>query len=645
MYSVTVYKKTGFNSINIPDRPALLDLIPLAKRQEFPALDILQDGFLSSVSIRSTWDEIKHGDYCKIGDWYYFIAFVEMTSPDVAHLVLAADFITTAGGIRAITFLDGITQRAHTPSDGFGEWCEDDPFLTPSEPMIMRVETIKTVGDNYIVLGESSLDLGLIANAACVQEYVNGYTGADKVSYSHYRTYNVIDGCQYSIVGVDPSLSGTGHKTPNALFPLSDSSGLTNNVNRTGMETARGLGVPEPVVACAALPLDMITVQTATEEVTEVTQAATGHKQVAATYTDPDGATTIRYIDGELVKSFYGGVRSWSIVTKIIGKTARRVSSLYFYRNQNIKNCRILYGSQVPVGIVSSAGNRIELNPEQVTTTENAAISIIVIVDPHLDGCAYINFPTRTDIEGHNEGDSVPIKYLMSTAIKTLPWRQVPIAYTKPEGSILTRESFTNSQRVSDMQRNRSQKEQVENAITTIGGNISQGLQAAAMAEDKIGAGIAIGAGVATSVVNGIIAYDRFKDTAKIYSAERAAEYSTYLSNVNINKPNTQVSYDNNPIREYFGDLAIVYRYEFSDNDEARLDKVLTMYGYKCTIPVSQDLFFNREKFNYVQASVSVTGDFSKSIADGIALQLSGGVRVWHVLPDVNTYTTGNPIA
>ena len=66
------------------------------------------------------------------------------------------------------------------------------------------------------------------------------------------------------------------------------------------------------------------------------------------------------------------------------------------------------------------------------------------------------------------------------------------------------------------------------------------------------------------------------------------------------------------------------------------------MYGYRYTKFVEASDFSTRAKFNYVQASgVSVTG-LPKWFADGVAEQLMGGVRVWHVLPDVSAYTDGS---
>jgi hypothetical protein len=99
-------------------------------------------------------------------------------------------------------------------------------------------------------------------------------------------------------------------------------------------------------------------------------------------------------------------------------------------------------------------------------------------------------------------------------------------------------------------------------------------------------------------------------------------------------------------IRDLLGNGVRVYRYRFADSDVVKIDKILTMYGYKDTKPLEASDFTNRTKFNYVQASgISVSNNtMPRWIREGIAMQLSIGVRIWHVKPDATAYTDGSNV-
>ena len=79
LYTCRVYKNTGFNSVNIPDSPALLDsfaidgITPNFQYQDLPVLDLNQERFLPYVKVRCSWSDIKDADFCRIGDFFYAI--------------------------------------------------------------------------------------------------------------------------------------------------------------------------------------------------------------------------------------------------------------------------------------------------------------------------------------------------------------------------------------------------------------------------------------------------------------------------------------------------------------------------------------------------------------------------------------------
>ena len=96
-----------------------------------------------------------------------------------------------------------------------------------------------------------------------------------------------------------------------------------------------------------------------------------------------------------------------------------------------------------------------------------------------------------------------------------------------------------------------------------------------------------------------------------------------------------------------FGEGILLYRYKYSKADVKRIDKLLTMYGYKVTKQLEKKDFTSRQYFNYIECSslsVQAKGNYSTiAVSDGISKQLQVGTRLWHVKPDSSHYTN-NPI-
>ena len=102
-------------------------------------------------------------------------------------------------------------------------------------------------------------------------------------------------------------------------------------------------------------------------------------------------------------------------------------------------------------------------------------------------------------------------------------------------------------------------------------------------------------------------------------------------------------------IRDYLGNGVYVLRYrpqgDATHGDIQKLDKILTMYGYKDTKVLESSDFTGRAKFNYVKANgVQIGGNLPKWLRDAVAAQLSAGVRIWHQLPDIAAYTDGSNV-
>ena len=66
--------------------------------------------------------------------------------------------------------------------------------------------------------------------------------------------------------------------------------------------------------------------------------------------------------------------------------------------------------------------------------------------------------------------------------------------------------------------------------------------------------------------------------------------------------------------------------------------KFITMFGYSVSLPFTKDLLTNRPYFNYISvgsAQITYNSGVSMSYRLGAENQLSSGVRIWHVKPDI----------
>ena len=152
-----------------------------------------------------------------------------------------------------------------------------------------------------------------------------------------------------------------------------------------------------------------------------------------------------------------------------------------------------------------------------------------------------------------------------------------------------------------------------------------------------VGAGITSGIGIAQTMVS----YDQYFEK---YNQEKANELSGLYQSTNVYAPTVNFPYDADILRDVKGNGVLVYKYHMSANDTKRVDKLLTMYGYKNAEPLTLENFQRRKYFDYVACStVSVTGDYPRWLLDDIADELKNGIRIWHTKPDSSAYNN-NPV-
>ena len=641
-YDVRVWSNTGFNSVNIPDSPSLLDSLPSAT---YPALDLLQNRFLTSIRIRATFDQVKNADFCKLGDFYYFVDGVTMTSGDVAVLGLIPDFITSAGGTGSLTILDGVTSRVHVTDDTYGKYTEPDPLTIPSEALKVVVDDTSvmfTGTDNQTVV-DSALNLIRMGQMYDEDESIYGdgvnpgamvAITADEVSQVTFptviqnasgTTYYINGGVGASNTELPPEKTASPVRTYDA----------TNATIKKGIQAARALGVEGAVSDIYNLPRALVT----------------------AGVNPATGAT-----DG------------------VAGNIVPKTSSIPF-AYATVKNNRVLYGENTPFGLLSGNGSKAEFNAERIYDGSSTHPTVLVVADPRIDGKPYFRFQT---LDGVAAGGS-NLKDFFRNCINGREWYKTPVIYREKSGRWLDSIKFASNMAINDYSfenglRTMQQQQvaaQTDAAFATA--NFLSSAKAAKGAPVTDADGKMLGTpnsslsfmgsmngstalnigksfGSTISDLNSIIGelvtgekvtshfgYAGERSIYKTaYSMQKGTEMLQYYTATNCWAPTVEFPMAADLFNDIMGCGAVVYRYEYKDNDLAKIDKLLTMYGYKYSKPLEASDFSNRQYFNYVEGSITV-GNLPRWWAEGVAAQIGTGVRVWHVKPNPSYYTN-NPV-
>lgn len=617
MYNATLYLNTGFNAINIPDSVTLLD--NHASQITVPALDIYQVRELSSFVIKANYATIRNADYLKLVNTedatdfaFYSIQNITMTSFDTALLHVTMDYILSTvgiGGVGVLQFTDGICERHHVPlsDDTFGKYDEDDPYLSPAE--MMKVEQVIPTfsGDDgsYITLIESTVDLGEMYTHA---QTVGKLDGMDYESGAG----NIVCVPQIKSVGISPivwmengSVSNYETRLPNVAFYKAQDNGVIPTWIPVALSYVRSLGIESCILAQYNIPSFMVDAPTSS----------------------PGGGP--------------------AYVNTLTGKRKTvSLSGLPFehpYYGVSVHNNRLFYGENVKYNIVSLAsGNSASFLPEEIYDG-NGSPTIEMRVDPRPDGCPYFRFETYRGIAGSD--------LFFTNAVKGLNWQNAPLVYEGASGSLLNQYAYgakmtqayedANFQyKTAQLQNQQGNLNATANTIGSLMSGIGYGVGG------QYGAMVGAVADAASNEMNRSFMNAQYELSQKhaetSFEIQRQSELKSLLIRNNVVAPSMNFPISEG-IRDFVGNNCIVYRTYYTNTDVQRIDKILTMYGYKHTVPIETSFLTNRSKFNYIQAAgvaIKNTG-IPKWLRDGVASQFAVGTRIWHVMPDTGAYTDG----
>lgn len=600
--NVRLYQNTGFDIINAPAVPSLLDSFT---HVDIPAINALQITRLNSVCIKATEDQVTNTDYCRISDGthnaYYAVTDYHMEKPDTCTLSIVMDNMLTAGGTTGANWdvLDGITERHHiaTANDTLFAYTEDDPLLVPSKPLGIHYESVytgkaSTSADSIIVV-EATVPLNEIGDTATTPEAIA------------YETSNG----EQCVVPKLPSLTANSAATmpeyptdANPQATINPSTGYfygTDANVQAGLARVRDLGIENgSIISQVIIPKEYAT---------------------SDPYTSSQHTGQILNLNGKAL---------------VNGNLSADFNYAY---GSGIHNKRVYAGICNKYGLLAiGSGNSVEFNPEDLYYNSNVKPSVSCISDPRPSGKPYFRYSIY---KGNEES-------FFMNCVAGLNWQNVPLLYTDKSGSELDTIRFQTEQSIKNQ----------NTVVEAMPINLNKGLTGLLGGVGNLAALGMYGYNAGQSWSNKTFGQDPNKliipeefissispMTNALRERNNAANQELQEFNISQNIVAPQLMFPRSEgLRDFLGNGCYAYRYYLEASDLAKFDKILTMFGYRITEPLTKDMFNVRSKFNYIKAKgVSIGGSLPKWLREGMAQELAIGKRFWKVAPDKTIYTNG----
>lgn len=609
MYTVTFYIGTGCNAINTADS--------LSKLASFASsavtvnnCDIISCRNLSSFRVAKSVNDLKNADYCYVtGDndsAVFSIQGLVPTSPDVCEVYVTIDYWLTAGGITNTTVLDGITERHHVPKsdDLIGVYIEEDGWILPSKPLQIADGGIKLDAKNsQYAFVESTLSLGKMGSSTALNAYT--YTDTDTGETVTVPQTIPLNSSARTSVGLETP----GDVQHTIVTPVTCYYNAAAERVQKGYQKCRDLGAEGAILNSWIIPMSV---------------ADTTQTDIESSTLDTDDTGRVK---------------------TIVGKKRIVASGLDFEYKSGVFNKRVFSGNLNKYVIQSVAsGNMAEFNPEDLyySGVEETEPHVVSTADLRPQGKPYFRFQYYKKSED-----------FWINCVPGLEWQTAPLVYYDKQGKTIDRTIFfaerANAAHMRGLDIAKSGLDVALGAGQTAFdiGAASLGLEKAGMgngrsaniynyrqAQQNMGSSIFSGVSNFASGIAGMF-YDQQK-----YNIERENEKRRFDITETVVEPLIQYPREDT-LRDFLGNGCRVYRYRYSDFDVAKVDKILTAYGYKDTAMLEPSFFTNRAKFNYIMAhGLSFRKDsIPKWIRDGMAAQIESGMRIWHVKPYAGAYT------
>jgi len=619
-YNVKLYKNTGFNIVDVPDSPALVDT--------FAPIDastcyLKQNAPMTSIKVQKTFDEIKNVDYAKIGDMYYFVSDIKMLNDNVCELSIVEDSITSLGGPKVLKFLDGWCERRSVSSDGLFENVIPETF-SPRE--VLQIEQYHARSYDY--------SGGFVIST---NTYIASTVDLSDANFANADVYAGSDSSGNNYFSIVPSIPSVAHSTKLVMIPdISDHNndeiiaytkgyGLFDYSDATiqaNVKKLRSLGLETVLIGCYIIPASMITYQSISSG--KVMALGTRYSETD-TFKRNDFDSQTEPAEDEFLHYQYG---------------------TYTPANKKV------YAQFNDITVFSIAGDSMTYKASDIYSALNANDRILFT--EAANGGPEGNPAMRPTYFERKKVDKYTI---YDNAVKGAKWLNCPLVLTGASGSAINEAKFNlaNEKALLNYE-GASYMSDAKNALDAVGFVAKQSQYA-------YNIGAALG-GAETSktdflgdvygMARGFADYDPYKRDRELQAMriDIAQQRFAYEVAQNIAAPSVKFA-QNVDLQMFFGNFFGCFTLRLSPGDMERFDKYLTAYGYKTSEPLTEACFSGRVNFNFVQASgvsIEKTTSATYAVNDNrmrrinAAKQLNAGVRFWHVKPD-NAKRFVNPIA
>ena len=633
MWKVRMYMNTGFNSINVPDSEATLERSATSYK-DFPAIDCLQRYFLSNIIIRAFEDDVINGDYIKLWDddnptrfAFYSISGFTMTSGDTVDLSITMDPLLTCGGIDNIDFLDGMVSRRNL-ADGEETPTEDDPYLVPQKLTLVPVgeyfgayasqshqygEQLLMVRSLYDITGNNTLKIAQDVTDVTITN--DKFTGS-LVSTPVLRNESTFDETEIYFDDADLKVSdGTIYQ----VFNTGGYSQLDRGQMMSNIKKLIEFGRTDVILNMYYIP------------------------SCFAEYISPNTSGALIQMMIRRYETVNNGDAYFnSIVAKRIPENA------YTYKAHND---RVYIGKHFAyVFTVRDSGDSVTINPEDIMYDSASSLPTIAIsVDPRANGKVTYYPLTRNVYGGENEliqpydQRALPPKHVSSRG-----WANAECFVNGASGIRLKADQFELNDKLAtesvelDLAAKFNEGDYGWGALKYV--NIKnrinkyiQGDYLGDVADVESMAGLAGRHGEAERLEYGDL-YSRGNEYAKSMYTRSTDRMKEQQQLIQASIPQvTTISKGSDDTLVTTTALS-VYRSMISEDDLKRFDKIIDRFGVKKTGPIEKDMLTSRLSFNYIDAAgVSIKCDtVPKSVRNELSSLFNGGVRIWHVRPEVD---------
>lgn len=676
-YTVTVYKNTGFNGIDIPASGAVLEN---AQHNTYADTYYLREDYdLPQISINDNYHNLADVDYVRLvsndafsPNTFYYFATPHAAAGGTTTLSLELDALTTMGGAPNLNYISGWQERGHIAA------ADDELFANIAPEGWVPSETL--VNTSYDVLNPSMSQFPLVTLNHPSNDLHIIISNIDLVKAGeHDYEMPVIKG-----MTVDET---TGQLDEEAMyFPkiqTNESSKATVfrlYADATNIDTGfNSLTLPNT----CAFDADNPKVKAGIDAL-----MSCGQLQLQNSYTIPK-----EYLLASMV---YGGVLQDNLIVyeldesqnqtgrflKISGMISQdELSNIDFeysdggYTPKN-KKCFSMFRNVSLSNIASGASITkpvYELRHYNSHTQQYDDNPIVrTWSDPVSTGKPYAKFISDVDVnilytDTVNGSQWVNNQVLVEGASGSL-WNAINASFAQQS---INRENAVNAMNHNfavqnfEIQQSNLEMQQGQQLLTNAGqivggvGAIAAGVAAApatgGLSLAAAGAGVSMLAtanqtsnlGTMQANQQAALNLQKSQEEQNFYKSQAANGQRINENKIGLLKANNVVAptvlFNPDPNLAMYGmNKFISYETRLSHNDLESLDNYFQRYGYNgIHRPLTANCFNCRTYYCYVQAfdvNIKATGSYGMRIRNKAISQLNGGVRVWKVLPDSQYY-------